>query len=665
MTPPVAFVAIAHKPCASARLAAGVFACLWFMLSAPAVIASGEPERAQDPVYGWVLYNYHQGEAFDALTLLDVARQRGGIKGHGDYPELLEGGLMLSYGMTREARDLFTRLLDDTRTRPAVDLAPDVRSQAWFYLGKVFYLEGDYLLAHENLQRVDGGVLEAGNPELYGEWLYLRAQLAMISDRYRGGESDKADNEAPVENLRQQLKHAGPWAHYLSYNLAMADIADDDVAAAQQRLRGLVAHMESEQPVESLVSEHQALLDKTRLSLARLLMRDSRFDDALALLGTMSLEGVFADRALFDYSVAAAGQGEMQRALDALDTLAGRELFLGWREQVPYARAYVLEQMNQPRKALTAFTRAAGHYETRVAEMTMARQSLTEQSLMASLRFLRDGDGVITDSYGRPMVTPRDFGLSHVLAAEPFQQALAELNELYKMQALLRQREQQLDTFETMLETRRIQRERRSRETRAELEQQQADEWVEARDEFRAKIAAALAEEDAVFFMTTEQKALQARLDRVAATLAQLPDDQSTADQRQKYKRMKAFFDWSVANDYGVNRWAAQKQLRGLNREMEQFRNQRAAMEELMAGDGEHDQLVQRLARNAAELQTLKTEVQEALGMARGILMDRLDRALEQQSLEIRRYLVASRHAQARLADQLFRAGGSTEAAND
>jgi len=641
-----------------------------FVLSAPELTAGEAPERAQDPMYGWVLYNYHQGESFDALTLLDVARERGGIRGHGAYPELIEGGLMLSYGMTREARELFTRLLAETNASdsdaPAdkgspVSLEPEVLSQAWFYLGKVFYLEGDYAPAYENLLRVDEEVLEESEPGLYEEWLYLRARLAMKSDDFAG----EPGSEVLVESLLEQLSQSAPWAYYLRYNMAMAGIDAENFTEAQEHLRKLIADMGSETPEEDLLSEHRALLDKSRLSLARLYLRDARFDDALALLGTMPLDGVFSDRALFDYAVAAAGQGQMQRALDALDALSQRTLFLAWREQVPYARGYVFEHMNQPRKALTAFMQAAEHYEARGEELIAARQALTEDNLMARLSFLRDGNEIVTDAYGRLQVMPADFGLSEVLATEPFQQALGELHELYQMQELLAQREEQLATFETMLETRRIQRERRIREARFELEQQQADDWAEAHASFRKDIEAALAGDNVVFFMTTEQKALKTRLDKVAATLEQLPDDRSTARQRETYRRMKAYFDWSVANDYAVNRWAAQKQLRELDREMELFLSQRAAIETLMAGDREHSELAGRLARNAAELQLLKTEVEDALALARSMLMGRLSEALEQQNSELRRYLVASRHAQARLADQLFRADSDAEAANE
>ena len=85
-------------------------ALLWLMMT-PVHADEAQPERAKDLRYGWALYEYHQGNAFEALTQLAVARERGGIKGHGDHPALVEGGLMLSWGMTREASRLFTQLL--------------------------------------------------------------------------------------------------------------------------------------------------------------------------------------------------------------------------------------------------------------------------------------------------------------------------------------------------------------------------------------------------------------------------------------------------------------------------------------------------------------------------------------------------------------------------
>ena len=605
-----------------------------------------QPERAQDLRYGWALYEYHQGNAFEALTQLAVAREQGGIDGHGDHPALVEGGLMLSWGMTREASRLFTHLLGDDGSGST--LSPDVRNQAWFYLGKVFYLEGDRELAGENLGRVDSDILAEANHDLFREWIYLRARLAMMSSRI-GEESELA-------LLQAQLEDTDIWSLYLQYNSAVSALAGGDAVTAEAKLQALIAIIEQATDSVEPEAEREGLLDRARLSLARLHLRDNQFDAALEVLGNMPLNGVFADQALFDYAVAAAGQGRPERALDALDTLSNRDLFLPWRQQVPFARAYVLEQMDKPQQALPAFKRAANHYQTRIEELGDIRNRLSEESLMAQLDFSRDSDGILTDSYGRLRVKPVDFGMAEVLASETFQQALAELNELYRMQSFIAERQSRFESFRIMLETREQQRQVRIAQTRQALENQQADQWQQSHREFRRAISAALADQDAGFFMTSEQKALRDKLNEVEETLAGLPDDATTASQRATYQRMRAYFDWWIADDYGVNRWAAQKQLRELDREMERFQAQRQRVENLMGDDARHAELARRIAASERELATLGEEVADALGNARQALLRQVDEMLAAQQEELNGYLLASRHAQARLADQLFRA---------
>ena len=620
-------------------------ALLWLTMVAPAQADEPGPERAKDLRYGWALYEYHQGNVFEALTQLAVAREQGGIEGHGDHPALVEGGLMLSWGMPREASKLFTELLGSDGAGST--LSPEVRNQAWFYLGKVFFLEGNRELAGENLERVDGEILAEANHDLFREWVYLRARVAMMSSRI--------EDVSKLTSLKEQLEDTDIWSLYLQYNSAVAALDAGDVATAEAELQTLIAIIQQSADSAEPEAEREGLLDRARLSLARLYLRDDRFDAALEILGDMPLNGVFADQALFDYAVAAAGQGRPDRALDALDTLSNRNLFLPWRQQVPFARAYVLEQMSRPQRALSAFKQAADLYQARIQELDNIRNELSERSLMAQLDFTRDSDGILTDSYGRLRVQPADFGMSEVLASETFQQALAELNELYQMQSFIAERQSRFESFRIMLETREQQRQVRIAETRRALENQQADQWQTLHEEFRETIATALAEDDAQFFMTAEQKSLRAKLNEVEETLAGLPDDATTARQRETYRRMRAYFDWWIADDYGLNRWAAQKQLRELDREMQHFQAQRQRVETLMSDDDRHAELARRISASERKLATLGQEVAVALSNARRILLSQVDSMLVAQQEELNGYLVASRHAQARLADQLFR----------
>ena len=638
---------------------AGTLAAL---LHGPVAVGDELPQRASDPAYGVALYEYYQGNAFEALTRLNVASAEGGIDGHGDHPALVEGGLMLSYGMTHEAGALFRELLDENAA-----VAPGTRNQAWFYLGKVFYLEQDSTAARDALERVDDELLQDESDELYHEWLYLRGQLALSGTAGTSGET--------VDELIDALPESSPWRAYLHYNQAVGMLSEGQTEEAMDALASLDSLLgelpEFEPP---LANEMSALRERVKLSIGRLHLSRGDFAGAMASLEHIALDGVFSDQALFDYAVAASREGKAGLALQALNTLQQRPLFTPWLQQVPYARGFLFEQMGRQQQALQAYREAASHYQSLSTRLSDEREQLTEARLIEALRFVREGDSpgqpgsmnaemvrpepgettVLTDAYGRVKVRPGDYSLAGLLATESFQLSLRDLHELYRLRDSLGQWQTQLESFDIMLETRAQQREQRIRETRDALDALNADQWLARQAEYRSAIEDALAREDLRFFMTQEQHELADRLAQGEKTLSQLPEDESTRKQRETFQRMNAYFNWRIADDYAVNRWAAEKQLRELDRAMEVFVDQRALIEQEMASGGENQALAARVEARQAALQRLQGELDKALSAARTELLTLVDTELQQQSQEVQGYLRATRHAAARLADTLF-----------
>ena len=655
---------------------AGTLAAL---LHGPVAVGDELPQRASDPAYGVALYEYYQGNAFEALTRLNVASAEGGIDGHGDHPALVEGGLMLSYGMTHEAGALFRELLDENAA-----VAPGTRNQAWFYLGKVFYLEQDSTAARDALERVDDELLQDESDELYHEWLYLRGQLALSGTAGTSGET--------VDELIDSLPESSPWRAYLHYNQAVGMLSEGQTEEAMDALASLDSLLgelpEFEPP---LANEMSALRERVKLSIGRLHLSRGDFAGAMASLEQIALDGVFSDQALFDYAVAASREGSAGLALQALNTLQQRPLFTPWLQQVPYARGFLFEQMDRQQQALQAYREAASHYQSLSTRLSDEREQLTEARLIEALRFVREGDSpgqpgsmdaemvrpepgettVLTDAYGRVKVRPGDYSLAGLLATESFQLSLRDLHELYRLRDSLGQWQTQLESFDIMLETRAQQREQRIRETRDALDALNADQWLARQAEYRSAIEDALAREDLRFFMTQEQHELADRLAQVEKTLSQLPEDESTRKQRETFQRMNAYFNWRIADDYAVNRWAAEKQLRELDRAMEVFVDQRALIEQEMASGGENQALAARVEARQVALQRLQGELDKALSAARTELLTLVDTELQQQSQEVQGYLRATRHAAARLADTLFlgrngaAANPATEAGGD
>ncbi|AHI33215.1 hypothetical protein AU15_12825 [Marinobacter salarius] len=440
-----------------------------------------------------------------------------------------------------------------------------------------------------------------------------------------------------------------------------------------------------------LANEMSALRERVKLSIGRLHLSRGDFAGAMASLEQIALDGVFSDQALFDYAVAASREGRAGLALQALNTLQQRPLFTPWLQQVPYARGFLFEQMDRQQQALQAYREAASHYQSLSTRLSDEREQLTEARLIEALRFVREGDSpgqpgsmeaemvrpepgettVLTDAYGRVKVRPGDYSLAGLLATESFQLSLRDLHELYRLRDSLGQWQTQLESFDIMLETRAQQREQRIRETRDALDALNADQWLARQAEYRSAIEDALAREDLRFFMTQEQHELADRLAQVEKTLSQLPEDESTRKQRETFQRMNAYFNWRIADDYAVNRWAAEKQLRELDRAMEVFVDQRALIEQEMASGGENQALAARVEARQVALQRLQGELDKALSAARTELLTLVDTELQQQSQEVQGYLRATRHAAARLADTLFlgrngaAANPATEAGGD
>ncbi len=134
--------------------------------------------KVQDLHYGDVLFHFYQHDHFEALVRLAAYRDQGQLAAHARDAELLRGGLYLSLGQHREAREIFERVLADVST------PPQVRDRAWFYLGKVLYAAGLFEESERAL-RSSAGTLSA---ELDAERHLLIAQGLMYRQQLRPGD---------------------------------------------------------------------------------------------------------------------------------------------------------------------------------------------------------------------------------------------------------------------------------------------------------------------------------------------------------------------------------------------------------------------------------------------------------------------------------------------
>jgi hypothetical protein len=639
-----------------------------------------KPSRARDLAYGDVLYEYYQGNAFEALSMLNVAKEKGGIKGHGDHPALVEGGLLLSYGMTQEAKAIFENLLKQK-------LSITDQNIAWFYLGKVFYLEQNYAESLDSFAKINTQVLNDQDQEKFYELIYIKSQIGSYSSNQESSNQDSSKKESSVKGSVHslvgdfnELPNNHIYHYYIRYNHAVALLSESSNEAAIASLKNLSNALSLERQLEredgqwrnnkeenaindtnssrvDVAMELKALYNQTLLSLGQLYLQTNQNEPAFNILKQLDKDSVFSDQALFAYAIAASNLKRYELALAALNTLNEQTLFNPWQQQTPYALAYLYEQLNEPVLALEAYRAAVAQYETLQNNLEQERQTLSEDVLLETLNIksIIGSEKLAKDAYGRLLTPKQRFSFSKLLTTEAFQRQLSELHELYLLKNSMHRWAKQLDSFEDMLDTRLLSRQQKLQVTKAELALQEVDQWSKKQLRFEQEINKAVADDDGYFFMSDEQIAYFKRLQKAQERLNTLPDDhKKKAGYAERFQRAKAYFDWWIFDELTLNRWRTVKELKALQAEMNLFKKQYQLLDAEKELDDTHVKFVERVNEGKARLNYLSASLDESLAQSSEKLVAQVDTAMLKQLAEIGQYLLASREALARVSDNLL-----------
>jgi tetratricopeptide (TPR) repeat protein len=285
----------------------------------------------KDPHYGDVLFQYFQENYFSAATTLMVSQKMDRVSHHTEEAEVLRGGILLSYGLHREAGDIFNRLI-------AMGATPPTRDRAWFFLAKIRYQRGYLAEAQDAMTRIGNALA----PEFKEERVLLQANLQMAQGDY----SSAATTLAAVDSK-------APSARYLRFNLGVALIK-----AGQTERGTAVLDALGRAPAED--EEYRGLRDRANLALGFAAMADNQPKAAREYLERVRLKSLQANKALLGLGWAAASMKEPTLALVPWMELTGRDVqdaaVLEAHIAVPYAYA-----------ELGAYSQSAQGYDMAVA----------------------------------------------------------------------------------------------------------------------------------------------------------------------------------------------------------------------------------------------------------------------------------------------------------
>lgn len=618
-----------------ARLALVTLAGLALLAGGAAADEAGGPHVVRDPYFGTTLFDFYQQRYFSALTGLMASQYFARLPHHAEEAELLRGGLYLSYGLHREAAEIFTRLINQ-------GAAPSVRDRAWYYLAKIRYQRGLLPEAEDALGRVKGllpGDLEVDRNLMLGNLLMARGDYAQAARIL----------EPVAERSRPSL--------YARYNLGVALIKGGSAERGAQMLDeiGLMT---------ARTDEQRSLRDKANVALGYAALQAQQPERARAYLERVRLDGMLANKALLGFGWAADSLHQPKEALVPWLELLHRDPSDPAVLEAHLAVPYALAQLEAYGQSLDAYHDAIAAYESE------------SRNLDESIAAIRSGellDGLLASNPGEEMGwfwsidrlprIPHAAHLAPILATHEFQESFKNYRDLEFLGRNLHEWQESLDVIGDMLENRQRAFAERLPGVRARQRTVGIDALERQRDALGAELDAAARAGDGTAFASAKERELEARLARDRAILDHDAANPSVAELAERYRRVAGALAWQLAQELPDRMWAARKDMQQLSRGLREARAHDAELAKAQQTEpARFDAFAARIAELRRRLVALQPRVAELAGLQRAAVEDLVVAGLQEQKDRLVEYTNQARFAVAQIYDRAGRAKESPNA---
>jgi chorismate mutase len=679
--------------------------------AAPRVL--GSPQIIGAPHYGDTLFNFYQDKTFDTLIGLMVSQHFARVAPHAEEAEVLRGGLLLSYGMHREATAVFARLIDTTTT-------PEVRDRAWYFLARAKQQRGLIDEAQEALSRVSAPLVASpvldgegkpigskserkkesakANSRLEDSRQLLQAQLLMAKEDYPGAaavlqalQDDTAAN-GNVNNSRDPGV-----AQLARFNLGVAFIKNGDVEQGKALLDAVGA-------APAANEEERSVRDRANLALGFAALQAKEAKAARDSLQRVRLNGLESNRALLGFGWAAAELEDYELALVPWQELAARPevdaAVLEARLAVPYA----LAEKGAVQQALQSYEEAANGFDQESRRLEESVAAIRSGSLVKDLVALNPSSGLSAFANIKSLPSmPHATHLAPLLAGNDFQQAFKNLRDLQFLTGNLQGWQGNVAAYGDMLANRQLAFDQRLPAVRAraagvldktgaapaaDTSNAQANSQANApltaapaapttaatsaapspvnlidlaalqkrRDALAAELARAKEDTNTIAFADAREGALMQRLARAQDRVTKIggpTDEQSPTDAADRLRLASGALTWQLTQSYPARVWNATKGLNATDAALLQTRETDAKLAAAQTNEPERQRVFgERLAELTRRLNALLPMVTQVAQANQTQLQNIAIAELQGQQERLNIYQGQARLALAQIQDQ-------------
>jgi tetratricopeptide (TPR) repeat protein len=594
----------------------------------------------RDPYYGDALFYFFGDRYFTSLTTLMASQQFNRVDHHSDEAEVLRGGMLASYGLTKEAGEIFTHLIERGAT-------PPVRDRAWFYLAKIRYQRGYLPEAEEAIAHVENHL----PPELQEDYGLLLANLLMARTDYAGA----AGALKPLTDKSWFGRTLG--SRYVRYNLGIALLKSGESKRGTEMLEAVGKE-------SAATEEFRSLRDRANVALGFSALSENRPTEARVYLERVRLQGLQSSKALLGFGWAADALKDPKLALVPWTELAQRDngdtAVLEAQIAVPYAYA----ELGAYGQALERYEGAISAFERESADLQESIKAIRAGNLIEQLVDQNPGDemGWFWNIRDLPNM-PHARHLAQVLAQHEFQESLKNYRDLRFLQRNLDEWRDKLVVFNDMLATR---RKAFADRLPVVLERQQKiglDTLVQRREALAAEVAKGEADGDGIAFADAKQLELLERLKDIHKIADDPNADAEVVALRDRIRLVSGVMSWQLGQDAIDRVWRVKKELTDIDAGLVDAQRRVAALAEAQKEEVRFDRFAQRIAAISPLLQVMIPRVAALSREQRTEAQDVAIAELGSQEERIAGYTTQARFALAQLYDRAYGKKDAADAA--
>ena len=602
---------------------AAVMLCLCFGAAAE----SPEPAGlvVQDPHYGEVLFHFYQQDYFTALTHLAAFRKQGRVSGHAAEAELLQGGLMLSWGQHKEAADIFERLLADTED-------PSIRNRTWFYLAKVRYQRGYIDAAERAFEKISAPL----PVELDAERYNLLARIYMDQGRFSDAAELLTDWDGPLI-----------WATYARYNLGVALVRMGELEAGAQLLNE-VGTMRVSGPLRE---ELLGLRDRANVALGFAYLQADLDGNAKPILQRVRLNGPFSNKALLGVGWADIANQNYQQALSPWLELSQRELLDSAVQESLLAVPYAFARLDAEPLAAQYYAKAVQIFDAEIERLDAAIVEAGDGRLLNAL--LEDDDMAMTGWQWQLESLPDDDRTRYLfftIADHRFHEGLKSYRQLIALNVHLEDWRNKLGVYSDMRDTRILAYGERLPLLKDRVNSFDFASMEESFQLLQAHSVAIAEDRDFVSLAPVNEQDQWRRL----SALERNPAWSVSPEQREKHRVLKGLLQWDMEKEFRVRSWRQDRAMEDLEQEFERTRERYESLDQATASiAGTVKDFDGRIALLRPRIELQQEKLQVAMQNYAGYLQVIAEAELNGQKDRMLTYRAQARFALASIFDRM------------